>query len=119
MVTLTDTLGDGGFIVSEANGCRSRETVTAVAGSNIVAGMVLGVITASNKYKESDPTAADGSEVATAVAFADTDTTVDADIVVIARDSEVNTSELRFIDPTTAPKAQALAELALQGIIGR
>ncbi len=45
MTELTETLGAGGFIVSEAAGTRSREQVTLLSGQVAVAGSVLGKVT--------------------------------------------------------------------------
>ncbi len=44
MTTLTDAAHAGEFIVSEANGCRSREAITVLSGEDLVAGAVLGKI---------------------------------------------------------------------------
>lgn len=46
MVTKTETRHAGGFIKSEANGHRSREIVTFASGAAILAGMVLGIVSA-------------------------------------------------------------------------
>jgi len=53
------------FLVSEANGSISREQVTiAVAAPAMVAGTVLGRITASGQWTVYNDGAADGTEVA-------------------------------------------------------
>ena len=97
MTTLTETLKAGHYIVSEANGRRSRETVTLISGQNLKAGTVLGKITASGKYTQHDKDALDGSEVALAVLFDDVDASGgDKTAVITARDSEVNAAELTW-----------------------
>lgn len=45
MTTLTEGKYAGEFIISEANGQRSREAITILSGQNLVAGAVLGKIT--------------------------------------------------------------------------
>ena len=47
MATLTESTHAGEFLVSEANGCRSRDTGTVVSGQDLVAGAVVGIVTAS------------------------------------------------------------------------
>jgi hypothetical protein len=91
---------DGGFLVSEANGSRSREKVTILAGSGAVrtleAGTVLGKITASGKYIAVVEGASDGSETPVAIILNRTVAPDGADIeaAIVARDAEVNVNEL-------------------------
>lgn len=114
MATLTENPRTGGFLLSEDNGTRSRETVTLAAGNGeLDAGTVLGVVTASGEYAPYDDTATDGSEVASAVLWASADTTAAVDAAVIARDAEVIESELTGID------AAGVTDLASVGIIAR
>ena len=42
MAALTETFHAGGFLVSEANGSRSREQITVLSGQDLLAGTVLG-----------------------------------------------------------------------------
>lgn len=118
---LAENWHDGGFIVSEANGHMSRETVTLSGATKVLAGTVLGKITATGKYVPLDTGAADGSEVAVAVLFATKDvTSADKDALIMARLCEVNGSELIWPDGAlTAEITAAKAELALQDIIAR
>jgi len=121
MPILTEGTHAGEFIVSEANGNRSREAVTIVSGQNLVAGAVVGRITASGKYAELDPAAVDGSEVAAGVLFDAVDaSTADANGVLVARDAEVNAGELVWKTGMTDPEiATATAELVTLGVISR
>lgn len=114
----------GHFLLSEANGSRSRDIITLVAGSGTVEdGDVLGKITASGKYAPHDPTEDDGRETASAVHLGKVVVPADADVeaVAITRDAEVKAVALGFSAATdTAPeKAAVLADLAEVGIIGR
>lgn len=114
----------GEFLLSEANGARSRDNIKFLAGSGkIKSGSVLGKVTASGKYKPYDPAATDGSQTAIALALNNIDVPEDADLVDvgITRDVEVKTVCLTFnvATDTDAEKAAVLASLASVGIIGR
>ena len=124
MTTLSDHLRAGAFIVSEANGARSRDTVTILGGTggagSLLAGTVLGKLTSGGKYVPSPATGSDGSETAIAVLFDDVDAT-DADVtgvVVINGDAEVRKSDLLYdasVDDDTKKNTKA-TELAAVGI---
>lgn len=122
MPVLTETRHAGGFMVSEARGHRSRETVTIVSGAGkLQPGSVLGKITASGKYTLYNNALATGVETAAAILWDDVDaTSADRVAVVIARDAEVNAGELIWegSQDTTAKNA-GLADLRALGIIGR
>lgn len=122
MATFTESRHAGEFILSEANGSRSRDNVTILTGQTLKAGSVLGKVTASGKYKLVTAAAADGSQNGVAVLIAPIDTTGgDAAAAVIARDAEVNKNTLTYgADVDTAPEiAAVLASLAGVGIIAR
>ena len=103
MATKTESQHTGEFIASEGNGTQSRNTVTLIAGQNLVAGSVLGKITASGKYTLYNPGGADGSQNATAILFDTVDATAaDTTVVVIVSPSEVNNKELNW-GAATAP----------------
>lgn len=105
----------GDFILSEASGTRSRESVTiAAAAAALTVGTVVGKITASGKYVAYDNGASDGSEVAAGVLYAAVaDSAADQSGVIIARDAEVNASRL------TGSDTPGLADLKALGIIAR
>ena len=110
------------YLVSEAQGYRSREQVIIATGSGeLKAGAVLGKVTASGKYAPLDPDATDGSEDAAAILYEPCDATgADVRRAVTARDAEVVAELLVFADGTTDPeKTAALASLAALGIIAR
>jgi len=121
MATLTEDFHDGGFVVSEANGTRSREVVTLLAGQAYKAGTVLGKITASGKYTVYDPANLDGSETPAGVLRGAVDATAaDAPGTALVRDAEVNAAELEWFAGATAnQKATGQAGLATLGIIAR
>jgi hypothetical protein len=122
MVAKTDHLGAGAFIKSEANGDLSRETVTIASGSGkLFAGMVLGKITASGKYKPYDNDNTDGSQTAAAILVYDVDaTSADVAAVAIVRLAEVWTNRLLWASTVAGgEKAPAYVELAAANIIVR
>lgn len=121
MTVLTEGPRTAGYLISEANGTRSREVVTLLAGNNLPPGTVLGKVTASGKYTALAPAATDGSEKAAAVLYAGVDATAaEKPAVVTARDSEVQTTELAWPVGATAPqKTAALGQLAALGIVAR
>lgn len=109
----TEATRAGEFLLSEANGTRSRESVT-VTGGSYPAGQVLGKVTASGKYAAYDDTANDGTEVAAGVLYDAVDaSTAEATGVAIVRDAEVKGALLTDND------AAGTADLASAGIIVR
>lgn len=123
MVVLSENLRrTAHYLVSEANGFRSRETGIIASGSGKVEpGAVLGRITASKKLVPIAPAAADGSQNAAAILFEGCDATA-ADVrrTITARDAEVQAAVLVWPAGTTdAQKTAALAQLAALGIAAR
>jgi len=124
MTILTDSgTRKGGFIVSEANDWRSRDEVILTVGADqtVIVGTVLGKITASGKYIPQLAAAVDGSETPAAILYADASgNSEDLEVTVVARDSEVNGSDL-IHDPAAnaAAVTAANAALAAAGIIVR
>jgi len=114
--------GAGHYIVSEANGYRSREQGVIASGAGVLKpGAVMGKVTATGKYVPFAPAAADGSETAAAILYEGCDATA-ADVrrAFTVRDTEVHADVLVFADGTTDPqKTAALASLAAAGIVGR
>ena len=111
------------FVLSEANGGRSRDNITVVSGAGVVkAGTVLGKITVGGKYTPSPATGADGSQAGAAINLYEVDAT-SADVVVaaIVRDAEVNKNLLTYEGTVDQPaeKVTKNGELATVGIITR
>lgn len=117
------------FLISEANGQRSRDNITIASGSGIIApGSVLGMFTSganAGKYSLAPNTAADpdvGNQTAVAVALYGCDaTSADQTIAVIRRDAEVNGKTLTFHSTVNdaAKRATKATQLAAAGIIVR
>jgi hypothetical protein len=97
-------------------------TITA-GGTAFVPGdsFVVTVASGSGKYKAWSPAAVDGSQVPAAILFATTDVTnVDKQVTVVARQAEVNQSELIFPTGMSAAQiASCVAQLKNIGILAR
>jgi len=118
--------GNASFIVSEANGHRSREavTVTVPANTTLEAGTVLGKITASSKYVRHAAGAADGSQNEAGALYETlvnaTASPVDHTVTAVLRDAEVNGGDLTYeVGADAAQITASDAALAALGIIVR
>jgi hypothetical protein len=110
------------FLISEANGHRSRDQgVVAQHSQTFTSGTVLGRVTVTAKLTRLSPGASNGTQTAAAVLYADVDATGgDRRAVVIARDAEVNGKLLSWPDGiSSGDKTTAIAALAATGIIVR
>jgi hypothetical protein len=120
MAVLTEGKYPGEFMFSEGNGRIARDVGTLISGQNLVAGSVLGKITASGKWTMVAPAAGDGSEVARAILFAAVDASGgDKPCVLITRIAEVNQAELNFAALNGGQITTAIAQLAAQNILVR
>lgn len=130
MTVLTEPRHPAEFVLSEGNGFISRDVVTLASnGSTAIAykaGSVLALVTASSKYAYYDNAGSDGTEAAKAILLeaVTVPATGDLKAVVIARNAEVQGSELEY-DPAlsggtlTTAQAAAAVDLAAFGIIVR
>ena len=123
MTVLVETRHPGEFILSEANGQRSRETITIAGGAGVIAsGTVLGRVTASGKYVASAVGTSDGSQLPAAIAIYGADaSSADATVSAIVRDAEVNGKCLTYHADRDQPaeKTAANVSLANLGVIVR
>lgn len=102
------------FMVSEANGSRSREVVTLAAGNNLDAGAVLAKNTSTDKYTALKKTGTNGEATAAGVLYANTDaTSADTKAVAIVRAAEVAKAALSY---ATGADISGLADV---GIVAR
>ncbi len=119
-MALTEGKHTGEFILSEANGNRSRDivVVTVPANTTLEPGHVLAKLSATGKYTEYDNAGSDGSESAAGVLYGaltnDTGAPVDIDGVVVNQDAEVRGADLAWKaglsdNDKTAGKADLLA----------
>ena len=123
MTVLIEGLHPGAFLMTEANGQRSRENITLASGAGIVApGSVLGRVTATGKYVVSAVGATDGSQTPAAINIYGADASAEvASVSAIVRDAEVNGRCLVYHADRDQPAEKAAAHEALKslGIIVR
>jgi len=117
---LTEKTHAGGFLISEADGKRSRENVTLASGQDLHPGAVLGKITSGGKYTAINQGASDGSQTAAGVLYGRGDASAaDLEVAIIARDAEVNGNELQWGSESPTEVTTGITELASLGIIVR
>lgn len=121
MPILKDSPGAGHFILSEANGYRSRQRIVVGLAQTLLAGQVLGKLTTGGDYVKLAPAASDGSETAAGIAFDDYVTTTEkVDGVSFERDGEVTLDKLVWpAGITENQKTAAIAALAAKGVLAR
>lgn len=122
MAATTETARDLGFLLSEAPGTLSRESVTVVSGAGaLVAGTVLGKITTGGKYTSYDDDNTDGSETAVGILTHAVDaTSADVAATLIVRLAEVTSAALIWAETNDATDiTNGLADLAAKYLIAR
>ena len=119
MTVKTEGYHAGHFIISEANGHRSRQEIIVKAGEVLVAGAVISKVVATGHWQgyQNDETALG----ATAILFDNVDASAGVvDAVAIVRDAEVNYNDLRWeTTEDTGDRDAAIVDLAAAGIIVR
>lgn len=110
-MALTETAHPAEFILSEANGQRSREEATVPAGQEISAGEVISINTAGEMVHWDAGTSVAAHGVA--IYAADATSAAVAHVAYIARDAEVNGN---LLDYPANQLAAAVADLALVNI---
>jgi hypothetical protein len=127
MVTvLTEGRRRGGFLVSEAEGTRSREVGKFINSGSVdvtlPAGMVIGQLAADGSFVGYTNTGTLGAQTAIGVLWDNVTIPAGATIsaTYIARDAEVNAAELQYVAGDAAgDKTAALVDLRALGIISR
>lgn len=125
MSTKTEGRHTAEFLVSEANGFRSRDqvTVTVPASTTLKAGRVMSQHAGTGKYLPFDNAGSDGTEEANSVLLEelvnDEVTAVDMDGVVVNCDAEVRTADLEWGSVDASGQTAGLADLRLVGIKAR
>jgi hypothetical protein len=120
MATLTESKYISDVVAWEEDGhYYSRDVVTVASGSNLALGTVIGIVTATGKAVQLNPTASDGSEKAAGVLIEAVDATnADAKGLYIAREAILRPSGLVWPDGiTTAQRNTALGQLKALGIL--
>lgn len=124
MATLTESRHAGEFLISQANGNRSREVATVKSGQDLVAGQVVQFSAGELIAASGDlDTAGDLDTQVAGIIWDNVDATggAVANCLYIARDAEVKDAALTYPDESTAggEKAATVASLAALGIIVR
>jgi len=110
-------IGTGSFMVSQPSGYRHKDTAVLADGEDLIAGSVLGVVTASGEFAHYDKDASDGTESVAGILFASEKTDgATKEVVVVVRDCEVNGKLLNY---GTGVEATVNTELQALGIIVR
>jgi len=122
MPALAEPLNLGDLLKYEAPNLYSRDRVTVASGQNLPLGTVVGIVTATAKFKQLDPSAEDGTQVAAGVLLQASDAALidRGGRLVVARHAIVAHHALAWPDAiTTAEKLAAIAQLKALGVLVR
>ena len=122
MPVITEGKNPGDLLKYEAPNLYSRDQVTVGAGQNLPLGTVVGLVTATAKLKQIDPSATDGSQYAAGVLMQAVDATLidREDGLMLARHAIVADHALAWPAAiTAAEKLAAIAQLKSLGILVR
>jgi hypothetical protein len=122
MPVITEGLNLGDLLKYEAPNLYSRDQITVGAGQNLPLGTVVGLVTATGKIKQIDPSATDGSQYAAGVLMQAVDATLidREDGLMLARHAIVADHALAWPAAITAAEKQAaIAQLKSLGILVR
>ena len=118
----TEAMNLGDLLKFEAPNLYSRDRVTVASGQSLALGTVVGVVTASGKVKQFDPSAEDGTQVAAGVLLqpCDASTADRSDGLVVARHAIVSDHALAWPEAiTSAEQMAAIAQLKALGVLVR
>ena len=118
----TESMNLGDLLKYEAPNLYSRDRVTVAAGQNLPLGAVIGVVTATGKIKQIDPSATDGTQVAAGVLMQACDAALAerTDGLVVARHAIVSDHALQWpTGITTGEQQAAIAQLKSLGVLVR
>ena len=122
MPVITEGKNLGDLLKYEAPNLYSRDQVTVGAGQNLPLGTVVGLVTATAKLKQIDPSATDGSQYAAGVLMQAVDATLidREDGLMLARHAIVADHALAWPAAITAAEKQAaIVQLKSLGILVR
>jgi hypothetical protein len=118
----TESMNLGDLLKYEAPNLYSRDRVTVAAGQNLPLGAVVGVVTATGKVKQIDPSATDGTQVAAGVLMQACDAALAerTDGLIVARHAIVSDHALQWpTGITTGEQQAAIAQLKSLGVLVR
>lgn len=122
MPAITEGLNLGDLLKYEAPNLYSRDQITVAAGQTLPLGAVVGIVTATGKIKQIDPSATDGSHYAAGVLIQPCDAALidREDGLMIARHAIVADHALTWPAAITAAEKQAaVLQLKSLGILVR
>lgn len=122
MPAITEGLNLGDLLKYEAPNLFSRDQVTVASGQTLPLGAVVGIVTATGKVKQIDPSATDGSQYAAGVLMQPCDAALidREDGLMVARHAIVADHALTWPAAITAAEKQAVVEqLKSLGILVR
>lgn len=118
----TESMNLGDLLKYEAPNLYSRDRVTVAAGQNLPLGAVVGMVTATGKVKQIDPSATDGTQVAAGVLMQACDAALAerTDGLIVARHAIVSDHALQWpTGITTGEQQAAVAQLKSLGVLVR
>jgi hypothetical protein len=118
----SESMNLGDLLKYEAPNLYSRDRVTVVAGQTLPLGAVVGMVTATGKVKQIDPSATDGSQYAAGVLMQKCDAHLADrdDGLMVARHAIVAGHALQWpTGITTAEQQAAVAQLKALGVLVR
>ena len=122
MPAITEGLNLGDLLKYEAPNLFSRDQVTVASGQTLPLGAVVGIVTATGKVKQIDPSATDGSQYAAGVLMQDADAHLADrnDGLMVARHAIVADHALVWpVAITLAEKQSAVLQLKNLGVLVR
>lgn len=122
MPVLQEPFNLGDLLKYEAPNLYSRDRVTVASGQTLTLGTVLGLVTATGKVKQIDPSATDGSQYAAGVLMQDVDAHLAdrADGLMVARHAIVADHALQWpAGITLAEQQSAVLQLKALGVLVR
>ena len=122
MPVITEGLNLGDLLKYEAPNLYSRDQITVGAGQSLPLGTVVGLVTATGKLKQIDPSATDGSQYAAGVLMQAVDATLidREDGLMLARHAIVADHALAWPAAiTSAEKLAAIVQLKSLGVLVR
>ncbi|MBI2748980.1 MAG: head decoration protein [Burkholderiales bacterium] len=122
MPAITEGLNLGDLLKYEAPNLFSRDQVTVASGQTLPLGAVVGIVTATGKVKQIDPSATDGSQYAAGVLMQPCDAALidREDGLMVARHAIVADHALTWPAAiTVAEKQAAILQLKSLGVLIR
>ena len=118
----TEAMNLGDLLKFEAPNLYSRDRATVASGQNLPLGTVVGIVTATGKVKQIDPSATDGSQYAAGVLMQAVDAALAErpDGLMVARHAIVSDHALQWpVGIAAAEQQAAILQLKALGVLVR